>query len=87
MWDADTSELRTALTQHTAAMNAMAFSPDGRTLAGSYAGTVRPWDVVTSLDPARAIKQICHTFNRDLTQQERAVYPPGESADHVCLSD
>ncbi|KUN57746.1 hypothetical protein AQJ46_45860 [Streptomyces canus] len=65
----------------------MAFSPDGRTLAGSYAGTVRPWDVVTSLDPARAIKQICHTFNRDLTQQERAVYPPGESADHVCLSD
>ncbi|MGW7646406.1 nSTAND1 domain-containing NTPase [Streptomyces bobili] len=64
-----------------------ALSPDGRTLAvAEYGGTVRLWDFNTSLKPSQAIKQICRTFNRELTPGERTAYLSDKSDESVCPS-
>ncbi|MET7695768.1 trypsin-like peptidase domain-containing protein [Streptomyces sp. NPDC005483] len=46
--------LRRRLTGHSAAVNSMAFSPDGKTLAtADYDGTLRLWDVTTGKPTAK----------------------------------
>jgi len=53
LWDVATHQEITTLTNHTGAMNAVAFSPDGHTLAtGSYDGTTTLWDVATHQETA-----------------------------------
>ncbi|WP_455681868.1 nSTAND1 domain-containing NTPase [Streptomyces viridosporus] len=86
LWDVATGTNRTTLTGHTGEVNAVAFSPDGHTLAtGSADHTVRLWDVALPR-PGAAIHKICQAVNRDLTQQEREAYLPGQSVDPVCPS-
>ncbi|MFD9122252.1 nSTAND1 domain-containing NTPase [Streptomyces bottropensis] len=88
LWDAATGKARTSFVGATEGVSALAFSPDRRTLAAAgYDGTARLWDVGTSVKPAQAIKQLCRTFNRPLTSDERAAYLPDESDPSVCPSD
>ncbi|MFD9136681.1 trypsin-like peptidase domain-containing protein [Streptomyces bottropensis] len=88
LWDAATGKARTSFVGATEGVSALAFSPDRRTLAAAgYDGTATLWDVGTSVKPAQAIKQLCRTFNRPLTSDERAAYLPDESDPSVCPSD
>ncbi|MFJ1666291.1 trypsin-like peptidase domain-containing protein [Streptomyces bottropensis] len=88
LWDAATGKARTSFVGATEGVSALAFSPDRRTLAAAgYDGTATLWDVGTSVKPAQAIKQLCRTFNRPLTSDERAAYLPDESGPSVCPSD
>ncbi|MER5383196.1 trypsin-like peptidase domain-containing protein [Streptomyces sp. NPDC002688] len=87
LWDGTTGKNRTSFAVD--GISSLAFSRDGHTLATAdgFNNTARLWDVVTSLKPAKEIKQICDTFNRDLTPQERAAYVHDASVGHVCPSD
>jgi hypothetical protein len=64
LWDVTTGAAKRTLNGHTGAVESIAFSPDGSTLAsGSYDGTFRLWDlaswtakqVVHCEDPVRTV--------------------------------
>ncbi|MFH0519576.1 trypsin-like peptidase domain-containing protein [Streptomyces sp. M41] len=75
LWDAATGKALATLAAGFSGVNSLAFSPDGRTLAiVGGDGTGRLWDVATPPDPDQAVQQICRTFGRDLTPEERAAY-------------
>ncbi|MFB7243623.1 trypsin-like peptidase domain-containing protein [Streptomyces populi] len=87
LWDGITGKILTSF--KVDGIYSLAFSPDGRTLATADGDvqTAQLWHVNTSLKPAQAIKQICHTFGRDFTQDERATYLHDKSTKHACPSD
>ncbi|MEV0177175.1 trypsin-like peptidase domain-containing protein [Streptomyces sp. NPDC050803] len=84
LWDAHTGKPRTALLGSFSGVTSVAFSPDGRTLATAGGdGTTRLWNIDSIPEPDEALQQICRTFGRDLTTDERAAYLPDEDTS-VC---
>jgi WD40 repeat protein len=72
----------TALTGPGGAVNSVAFSPDGTTLAaGSTDHTVRLWDVAYLVN---AVPHLCASARRSLTRAEWARYVPGLPYQTVC---
>jgi WD40 repeat protein len=85
LWDTATGKARAPLATGFSGVFSLAYSPDGRTLAVVGGdGSGRLLDVTTPPDPDKTIQQICRTFGRDLTEEERAAYLPDGSDASVC---
>jgi WD40 repeat protein len=76
-------QIGSPLTGHTRAVESVAFSPDGKTLASSSADdTVRLWDVAYTED---IVPRLCASAGRPLTRAEWARYvPPGPAYQNLC---
>jgi WD40 repeat protein len=81
LWDLTTSQNR--LTLRTRSPEAVAFSPDARTLAIGVEGSVGLWSVDLP-EPARAINDICAAVDTDLTPLERSRYLHDQSRETGC---
>ncbi|MDG9716401.1 trypsin-like peptidase domain-containing protein [Streptomyces sp. DH24] len=95
LWDMATGQQRAELTDHDGVLSAVAYSPDGNTLASvsvttpdpgstETASTVRLWNV-TLPDPAQAIRNICRALARDFTDAERSRYLADLPTEPVCM--
>ncbi|MBT2418174.1 trypsin-like peptidase domain-containing protein [Streptomyces sp. ISL-22] len=85
LWDVATRKPRMTFLASLSGVNHLTFSPDGRTLAtAGVDGTARQWNVAESPEPDKVIEQICRTFDRDLTLEERKAYLRDDSDASVC---
>jgi WD40 repeat protein/transcriptional regulator with XRE-family HTH domain len=67
-----------------AAIDTVAFTSDGHTLATDrFDGTAQLWDLALPT-PADTMDRICHALRRNLTAQERSVYLAGQEATPGC---
>ena len=66
----------------TGGVNAVAFSPDGKTLAiSSFAGAAQMWNIAF---PNDILKAVCTIAGRSLTRQEWNTYIPSEPFRRIC---
>ncbi|MEF3116676.1 hypothetical protein [Streptomyces chrestomyceticus] len=88
LWDIATGRTRAVLTGFEGMYGqsaALAFGPDGHTLAGVAGNAVRLWDVRLP-GPAAALRRICEAVGPDLTAAERTAYLAGLETGPVCPS-
>lgn len=88
LWDIATGRTRAVLTGFEGMYGqsaALAFGPDGHTLAGVAGNAVRLWDVHLP-GPAAALRKICAAVGPDLTVEERTAYLAGLETGPVCPS-
>ncbi|WP_307805820.1 WD40 repeat domain-containing protein [Streptomyces chrestomyceticus] len=88
LWDIATGRTRAVLTGFEGMYGqsaALAFGPDGHTLAGVAGNAVRLWDVHLP-GPAAALRKICAAVGPDLTAEERTAYLAGLKTGPVCPS-
>jgi WD40 repeat protein len=71
LWDAETGQELRRFIGHTAGVENVVFSPDGKyLLSGSDDGTAMLWDV----DYHTTIEYLCSVLLRDFTDDERTQY-------------
>jgi WD40 repeat protein len=66
LWNLDTGTLLAVLDRHTDGLNALAFSPDGLTLASAGVDAAILWP----LDTGAAERQLCQTLSGLVIDQE-----------------
>ena len=82
LWDVATQqEIGTPMTAGSAPVYALAFSPDGRTLATTASGATRWWDVAF---PAGLPAAACAIAGQSLTARQWAGYAGSEPFQQVC---
>jgi WD40 repeat protein len=82
LWDVATQqEIGAPMTAGSAPVYALAFSPDGRTLAAAASGATRRWDVAF---PASLTAAACAIAGQTLTPRQWAGYAGTEPFQQVC---
>jgi WD40 repeat protein len=82
LWDVATEqEIGAPMTAGSAPVYALAFSPDGHTLAAVSSGATRRWDVTF---PASLTAAACTLAGQTLTQRQWASYAGTEPFQQVC---
>jgi WD40 repeat protein len=77
LWDPATGKQLARLTGHTETVSAVAFSPDGKTLATAGFDTIRVWKEMLWSSSTDLHTTVCDLLLQGLSRPEWAQYAPG----------